>query len=68
MKLVEEEVFKPVHIIDYQAVCFREKKITNPASAILTVTLQFYYTESSCKTNLKIQLMFFKINMTFRTI
>lgn len=53
MKLVEEDVFKPVHIIDYQAVCFREKKITNPASAILTVTLQFYYTESSCKTKLK---------------
>ncbi|XP_069358648.1 voltage-dependent calcium channel subunit alpha-2/delta-3 isoform X5 [Maniola hyperantus] len=36
MKLVEEEVFKTVHIIDYQAVCFREKKISNPASVILT--------------------------------
>ncbi|CAH2102256.1 unnamed protein product [Euphydryas editha] len=36
MKLVEDDVFKPIHIIDYQAVCFREKKVTNPASSLLT--------------------------------
>lgn len=40
-KLVEDEVFKPIHIIDYQAVCFREKKVTNPANSLLTVRLSF---------------------------
>lgn len=40
-KLVEDEVFKPIHIIDYQAVCFREKKVTNPANSLLTVRLYF---------------------------
>ncbi|XP_073958468.1 voltage-dependent calcium channel subunit straightjacket isoform X14 [Choristoneura fumiferana] len=34
--LVEEEVYKTIHIMDYQAVCFREKKTTNPASILLT--------------------------------
>ncbi|XP_037866881.2 voltage-dependent calcium channel subunit alpha-2/delta-3 isoform X1 [Bombyx mori] len=35
-KLVEDEVYKAVHIVDYQAVCFREKKTTNPASKLMT--------------------------------
>lgn len=36
-RLVEDGVYKAVHIVDYQAVCFREKKTTNPASSLLTV-------------------------------
>jgi hypothetical protein len=36
-RLIEEEVYKPVHLVDYQAVCFREKKTTNPATMLLTV-------------------------------
>lgn len=37
--LVEEEVYKTIHVMDYQAVCFREKKTTNPASILLTVRI-----------------------------
>ncbi|XP_030025164.1 voltage-dependent calcium channel subunit alpha-2/delta-3 isoform X4 [Manduca sexta] len=36
LRLVEEKIFKAVHVVDYQAVCFREKKTTNPASRLLT--------------------------------
>lgn len=35
-RLIEDEVFKPIHLVDYQAVCFREKKTTNPSSTLLT--------------------------------
>ncbi|KAJ0182369.1 hypothetical protein K1T71_001738 [Dendrolimus kikuchii] len=35
-RLVEDGVYKAVHIVDYQAVCFREKKTTNPASSLMT--------------------------------
>ncbi|CAH0766301.1 unnamed protein product [Diatraea saccharalis] len=35
-RLIEEEIYKPVHLVDYQAVCFREKKTTSPATILLT--------------------------------
>ncbi|XP_059050902.1 voltage-dependent calcium channel subunit alpha-2/delta-3 isoform X1 [Achroia grisella] len=34
--LIEDDVYKPVHLVDYQAVCFREKKTSNPANVLLT--------------------------------
>ncbi|GBP42126.1 hypothetical protein EVAR_21130_1 [Eumeta japonica] len=36
LRLIEAEIFKAVHIVDYQAVCFRDKKTTNPASILIT--------------------------------
>lgn len=43
-KLVDENIFKAVHIVDYQAVCFKEKKTTNPATMLMTVNyfISFY--------------------------
>lgn len=38
-RLVEERVYKPVRIYDYQAVCFASKETTNPANALKTVSL-----------------------------
>ncbi|XP_072941852.1 voltage-dependent calcium channel subunit alpha-2/delta-3 isoform X14 [Epargyreus clarus] len=35
-RLIEEDVYKPIHVVDYQAVCFREKKTTNPATMLIT--------------------------------
>ncbi|XP_053612990.1 voltage-dependent calcium channel subunit alpha-2/delta-3 isoform X3 [Plodia interpunctella] len=35
-RLIEEDIYKAVHLVDYQAVCFREKKVANPATSLLT--------------------------------
>lgn len=38
-KLVDEKVYRSVHITDYQAVCFVETGTSNPASSLLTVNI-----------------------------
>lgn len=41
-KLIEEEVYKAVHVVDYQAVCFRERKTTNFAAILKTVSVLLF--------------------------
>lgn len=38
-KLVDEKVYRSVHITDYQAVCFVETGTSNPAPSLLTVNI-----------------------------
>lgn len=42
-KLVDEDVFRAVHVVDYQAVCFREKKTTNFGAMLKTVPISFAF-------------------------
>jgi hypothetical protein len=40
--LIKEQVFRKVHIFDYQAICLREDGSTNDASFVITVSSKLH--------------------------
>lgn len=46
--MVEEELYKRIHMFDYQAVCFREDGLKNKAPVLLTVSCRICMSWGLC--------------------